>query len=132
MEEDLVALLLEESTLSALVGSKVWWSQAVQGEAPPYVTLRVISAPRDYHMQGASGLVESRVQIDCDAATYAAAKSVARAVEGALSGFKGTQGNTKFLAVFLDQERDSNEELTGTSKRMFRTSLDFLIWHGSA
>lgn len=134
MEADLMAYLLADSGLMALVKAeaqvaRVHWLQAPQGVAKPYVTLQRISGLRDTPMDGPSGIVESRVQIDCYGLKYGDAKAVARAIEALLSGAGFTSGSTWFQGCFLDAERDGYEA-DATPDKLFRTSLDFTIFHG--
>lgn len=134
MEESLVAYLMAYSGLTALIGSnpvRIYWTRAPQAVAKPYVTMQRISGNRDTHMQGVSGLVESRVQVDCYGLTYAASKGVARAVEARISGLAFTQSGTVFQVCILDAERDGYED-DATPDKLYRTSLDFIIWHKGA
>jgi hypothetical protein len=137
MEEALISYLLADSGVAALASTRLYWVQAPQNVAKPYATLQRISGLRDTPMDGPSGLVESRVQIDCYAAGtpssggYNLAKSLARAIETAISGASFTQGSTHFQGCFLDAERDGYEA-DATPDKLFRVSLDFLIFHGGA
>lgn len=134
MEESLVAYLKAYSGLTSLIGSnpvRIYWTRAPQAVAKPYVTMQRISGNRDTHMQGVSGLVESRVQVDCYGLTYAASKGVARAVEARISGLAFTQSGTVFQVCILDAERDGYED-DATPDKLYRTSLDFIIWHKGA
>jgi hypothetical protein len=131
MEESLVALLLAHAPLAALTGTRIYWLRAPQNVAAPYVVLQTVSAIPDVSHSGPSGLVAGRVQADCYGLTYASAKGAARAVSGRLSGFRGTQGGTVFDGVFKDSERDLYEDDASTDK-LFRVSMDFIIWHKGA
>jgi hypothetical protein len=123
MEEELRALLLANSGVSALVSSRIAWGERIQGTAVPDILLTVISRPRDYHMTGASNPAEYRVQADCYGKTYASAKTVSRAVDALLSGYSG--GN--FQAVFTGGERDLRSAGSNDADRLFGVSLDYLI-----
>lgn len=125
MEETIVALLLNDSAVSLIAGQRVNWSERGQGAALPAVVLHRISGVRDYHMEGASGLVQSRVQADCWASTYKDAVRLSRAVRAALSGYRA--GDTQ--GAFIDAERQSVEKEADGAQRFFRVSLDFKIWH---
>lgn len=128
MEESLIALLLAVSGVTTVVGERVHWNRIEAPAVAPYVILRTISGTRDYAMDGATGLVESRVQVDCYGSTYASAKTAARAIEAALSGYRGTQGGTEFGGVFLTAERDLVDEDESPAD-LHGVSLDFTIWH---
>lgn len=114
------------SLLTSVAGGRRYWTRKPQKDpARPFVVMQRIGGVRDYHMQGASGYVASRVQIDCYADSYDSAKSTARAVSTILSGHRGgiIQG------VFLADERDLSDADAGEVTRLFRTSLDFIIHH---
>lgn len=128
MEEALRAVLLGDAGLAALVLDRIEWVSAPQGTPYPRIEMTRISGTRDYVMQGPSGLVESRVQFDCDGLTYASCKTVARALLNKLSGFSGSQNTFYFQGCFCEGERDGFEDGLAPDK-IFRTSLDFMIWH---
>ena len=133
MEEALRSLIVANSGVTALVSSRVYWGNVPQQVATgSWVRMNVISGVRDYHMEAPSGLVQSRVQVDCVASKYSDAKLIARAIETAISGYRGTQSGIKFGGAFIDGERDTDETPTGDTVTRFMTSLDFIIWHGKA
>lgn len=127
MEEALADRLLGATALTALTGTRVYWVRAPQNVAKPYVVMNRITGIRDMKSSGPSGLVESRVQVDCWGATYSSAKSVARQVEARLSGYKGTQSSVIFDGVFLVLEHDGYSP-DDTPDKLFRVSLDFIIF----
>lgn len=129
MEAALLARLLASAGLTALVSTRINWARRVQGEGLPAVVLHRIDGHPDYHTAGASGLVESRVQVDCWGSSYKSAKAVARQVEAAVSGARFTQGAIRFDAVLIADERDSTFDETTP---IFRTSLDLMVHHASA
>jgi hypothetical protein len=133
MEEALIGYLLADSGVAALVqtGSqpgRLHWTLAPQGVSKPYATLHKVTGLRDTPMDGPSGFQESRIQIDCYGLTFASAKGLARAIEACLSGLKVTTDGIEFQGCFLDTERDGYEPEASPDK-LFRTSLDFIIFH---
>ena len=129
MEAALIAKLLATAGITALVSTRINWSRRPQGAALPAIVLQRISGTPDVHHAGASGLVVSRVQVDCWAASYGAAKGVARAVETAITAQTFTQGATRFDVILIDSERDDS---TDETTPLFRTSLDLMVHHASA
>lgn len=130
MEEALTQFLLAQAGLTALVGTspaRVTWGRRAQGSPLPAVVLHVISRTHGYTMAGDTGTRPQRIQVDCWAATYAAAKAVARQVTAALSGAKTTVGAVEFLGGFKESERDSFEQGEGADV-LHRCSMDFIIW----
>jgi len=128
MEEALIGYLLAHPAVAQAVGKRIWWVERPQGSQLPAIVLLRIDGGRDYRMAGASGLVNSRVQVDCWGNSYGDGKRGARAVVQALKGLTGTYGGIEIQAVFVDAERDFSED-AGASRRLFRTSLDFIMWH---
>lgn len=134
MEAALLAKLLANANLLDLTGTRINWLRRPQGEAIPAnkgaVVLHRIDGQPDYHHGGPSGLVVSRVQVDCWAGSYKVAKLVARAVEAAVTGFSFTQGAIRFDVILIASERDDTfEEAPNT---YFRTSLDLMVHHAAA
>lgn len=128
MEETFVALLLAHPPLSSLVATRIKWSARLQGTPLPAVVMFRVGGRRDTVMDGASGLVESRVQIDCYGRTYTEAKQVARAVIGVVNGARYPEQG--LAGLFLDAERDTHEG--EDPDPVFRTSLDVRVWHHEA
>lgn len=129
MEESLRTLLLGTAGVTAIAGTRIDWGISPQGAALPRLVLTEVGAQADTVHSGPSGLRETRVQIDCWAATFKAAKQLARAVEAALIGRRFTQGTTKFSGAFLDASRSFTDTVNGDP--LFRTSLDVRLWSGA-
>jgi hypothetical protein len=128
VEESLVALLLADAGLEALVTNRINWNVKPQASGLPAIILTEASGTPDYHAQGPSGLVESRVQVDVWGKTYGQMKTVARAVEARLSGMREISGGTQFQGAFLQSSRASFEEGSG-GVQMHRSSMDFMVHH---
>lgn len=118
MDEALRAVI--RSALGAAV--PVDWGQSAQGVPVPRVVLYRIGGSGDYTMAGPSGYRRARVQADCMGASVGSAKSLARQVVAALSGYRGGI----FLGVFLDAERDLQPE-TDRAEPVGRVALDFIV-----
>lgn len=129
MEEALTAIVLEDPGVVSAVGQRVHWGVRPQGSALPAIVFNRITGIRDYHMQGASGFVESRIQGDCYGATYTAAKEAARALIALLSGYRGIQDDIEFKGAFIDSERDLTEIDGAAPENHHRVSVDFFIKH---
>jgi len=136
MEEDLVAKLLADDGLEALVGARIYWLDRPQTDALPSITLQVISPGRTYTYAGATGLNGPRVQADCWGASYLSAKQVSRALIAAVE-MPGTRGDTVFSAAFLESAADLPPEdmpakQPGGPSKVYRVSMDFIIWNAPA
>ena len=120
MEETITTLL------ASVAGGRRYWTRAPQTAVRPFIVLNRIDGIANYHYQGASGYVSSRVQIDCYADTYTAAKALARSVEALLSGHTGGI----IQAIFLESHRDLPAADAGDVTKLFRTSIDITVHHG--
>lgn len=133
MEEALIAYLLADGPLSAAVSNRIHFVTRPQGSALPAVVMANVSGVRTYTLRSPANLTESRIQVDCWGLSFGATKMVGRRVIDAMHRLRGTHQGIVFEAAFLDTERDSfdsgSNAQTGTAERVFRTSLDFIIWH---
>ena len=131
MEEALIARMLATAGITDLVGQRVTPKRRTQGGDLPAVVLHRIDGGPDYPIHGgASGLIESRVQVDCWAESWLSAATVARAVMAALSGATFTQDGVRFDAIFVVAQRDDTDDENGTP--LFRFSLDLMVHHATA
>jgi hypothetical protein len=127
MEEAIIARLLADSGLAAIVGTRVFPGSRPQGSALPAVVMNRISGGPLYADDGEVGLEQARIQIDCWAESYGEAKLLARAVTACLSAFDGTVGATTFEFIELENERDLREGGSDAATYPFRTALDFVV-----
>ena len=133
IEKAIVFLLSDNADVNALVGSRIFPVFVPAKQPLPAVTYQQISGPRDNVMSGASGLVDTRFQINCWARKYQGAAELADLVRDALSpkndGFPKTVAGIAIEAIMLFNENDvpalygDNEEMNGFGKM-----LDFNIW----
>lgn len=131
MEEALVALLLAAAGVSAKVGTRIFWASRPQGTALPAITLTKVSGVPDYTNDGRSNLATARVQVDCEAETYLAGKTLARAVRDALDIVPTTISGCTLQGAFIDGERDLYEFDAETQEagHPFGVSLDVIVHH---
>lgn len=79
-------------------------------------------------MQGSSGYVTSRVQIDVYADTYVSAHGTAQSVVGVLSGYRGGS----IQGIFIDSQRDLTGIERGDPNELYRVSIDAIVHHVAA
>lgn len=82
MEEYLRTLLLG-------LGHPVAWGGLGSGTTLPRIMLTQVSGSEELSLNGPSGVIRGRIQVDCFGATTLQATQVAREVHGLLSGHKG-------------------------------------------
>jgi uncharacterized protein DUF3168 len=135
------AYLLDDATIAAAVDSgasaslryRVFAVRLPQGETRASIVYSRISGQGDHHMEGASGLNRTRVQIDCWAQTADAADLLARQVKERIDGYRGSilwgeDSPAEAIVVqgiFFDSEREDFDE----TANMHRSSKDYLVWY---
>lgn len=122
MEEIIRALLLADSGVSSHAGTRINFGVHPQGEPLPAVVLNTISDNEGYLIASPDGLNAARIQADCYAGTYGAAKLLSRAVSAALSGHSGNG----IKGVFHAGSRDGREGGANEAERPYRVSLDYI------
>lgn len=120
--------LLADSRVSG-VTTKIIWGQVPQGTALPYVRLNVISDPRPEHLDGYDEARVTRVQADCFAATYGAARDLAVKIIAAL-GTPATTGGVTFGRIKAEGPYDRGEDVAGVGF-VHWARLDLLVEHTS-
>lgn len=131
MEEDLVARLVADAGVSAVVDEKVSWFERARDDALPVLVLTKVSAGRDYTHGGADGLDGPRVQFDCLGRTDAEALALKRAVVACMEQ-AATVGDTLFHNAFLEGETWIAQGEQDGGEALFQLSLDFIFYHEEA
>lgn len=128
------AYLLDDATISAAVGGlRIYPIKLPQGQENASIVYSRISGQGDHHMEGASGLNRTRMQIDCWATTAGAADLLARQVKERIDGYRGSMlwGEDSpaeaivVQGIFFDSEREDYDDVA----KMYRSSKDYLIWY---
>jgi hypothetical protein len=101
-----------------------------EGTGLPYIRYQVISDPRPEHLKGYQTARQSRVQVDCFAATYGAARQLAENVIAAVDT-PGVYGTTRFGRVKAEGPMDRGEDIDGLGY-VHRLHLDLIIEHRPA
>lgn len=127
MEEAFRAVLLAESALTALVpADRLVWGDVVSGRTYPLVTLMVVDGAEGLAMTSRTGLWQGRVQIDCYAATMAAAKQISRLIVNRLHGWN-VSARPGLAGIIHLSTRDGREGSTNEADRPFRVGIDFAV-----
>ena len=117
LETKLYTLLSTTSGVTDLVGTRSYPLTAPQDAEMPFIVYTRISSGREYSLDGYSSLENPRMQIDCYAQTYSAAKGLSEAVTTAMRG-------SSTFSVSWDDPRESFEE-----DETYRISIDFSVWN---
>lgn len=122
MEEDFLDHLKASAALTGLVGSHIQWASR---DRAPSVALHLIDALPEQHLKGEAGLAFARVQIDCWAETFLAAKAIGAAVRTALPAIGLGVGDTTFLSCrVLSEDRSADGQKPNL---LHRTRIDVRV-----
>lgn len=137
MEEALFELLKTVPGMRQKVGTRIYPLELPQGCKKPAVSYQRAGGIRDYDMEGATGLVESRFFIwfygvkTGNLSGYGQAKSCRDLVVSYLSqrpGFRDIIGTTEIQSAIINDENDKRLE-GATGKSVDRVQLDCTFWH---
>ena len=112
--------------LASVAGGRRYWGRAPHTAARPYVVLNRAGGQPNYHMQGPSGFVSSRVQMDCYADKYSDVMALATSAKALVSGYAGGT----IQGIFVESERSLPAADAGEVSSVFRTSIDITVLHG--
>jgi hypothetical protein len=124
MESSLRALLTSYAPLTAIVpAARIVWNHLPQATVRPAIVLFKISGAEGVTMAGPDGLAGTTVQIDVQATGVTEMWAIRDLLIARLHGHK----DATFRGIFLQNERQTNETLTGGTL-IHRASLDFSLW----
>jgi hypothetical protein len=109
IEEAVYSRMTGFAELSALIATRLYPVLIPQEVDAPAVAYQVISSvPARSHTSFNS--TETRVQFTCQAATYANAKAVSKAVRHCWESFRGTVDGILIGSAFVENELDTGPE----------------------
>lgn len=118
--------LLDAPAVSAIIAARATWRVRPADGPLPALVLTTVSDPRPQTLKEFYPRRESRVQLDCYAATQAEVSALCDAAIAALAP-GGAFSGIKFGRANFDPVRDLGTETeTGF---VHRYSFDILIWH---
>lgn len=126
MEDDLIARLLADAALAALVGNRINYLFRVQGEPLPAISITLVAPGRAYTMSGPQGTHGTLMQFDVWAERAATALAIHNALRAVLEA-PAVVGTTIFQMGFQISRRDDVEDVAGNGE-ISRISADFYIW----
>lgn len=128
IEADIYARSQAVAGLAALVGTRFYPHRAPQNTALPYCVYSLIDSNTTHAMQSDTGLIESRWEVSCYAATDASAIAVGEHVRTAFSRYSGTPSSTLIETILLDGEDGSYDHDANLHVR----DINLIIWYQEA
>lgn len=123
------SFLLADAAIVAVVVDRVYALRIPQGVNASSIVVTRVSGPGDYHMDGPSGLISARIQIDAWAATADAATTLANLVKDRIDGYRGTMGTGgNIVTVHGVFVADLREDYDGDAE-LYRSGRDYFVHH---
>lgn len=128
IESTIYSQLVADVGVKAIIGSRAFPVVADAKSALPLLIYRRVSTEPNTALDGIRPTDSARIQVDCVAATYQAAKALADAVRTAIGGYQ-TQENGGFRTCSFQDESDEYDSPQDADEiGVFRVSQEYLIW----
>jgi hypothetical protein len=131
IEEALIAYLLTQTGLTALISDRIYPNKLPQTPKLPAIVYQKIDAPRISGFTADIGVM-SRIQTTSWASTYTGASAVQEQIRAATQNYMnqtmGGTGGVEVKNIDFDEGPDSYEDETERYEKI----IDLLIWHTEA
>jgi len=134
LEKGLRAILIADETVNGLVASRIYPQRRPTGSSLPAITYQTVFQEITEALAEQAGLRRSRVSFECTDDTYGDTKTLRNAVTAALIDYNGTISGEIIDSIRLEAAVDIDEDLEPASGSVgvFRTILDFIVFHQSS
>jgi hypothetical protein len=112
-EAVLRSALVGNTSVTAMVGTRIYPLLAPKTAALPFITWRRSGISREHTLAGPMGVPNVSVEMQSFAATYEDVREVADRVRLVLDGYGGIVNNVEVKHVSLEQESDDFVQLAG-------------------
>jgi hypothetical protein len=122
--------LLSYSTVSTIVGQRMYPDALKVNATLPAIVYYVISTERDHYLGGLLKSAHARVQIDCYSSTRTGASALAKAIrETGIDAYRGATGSYTFCGVEFDSGDEYLQEppTDGNQEHRYIVSFDCLV-----
>ncbi len=130
LEEGLVAYLAAQADIAALVGDRIRTGVARQNEQRPFLVVAPPVIEPIYSAAGGVGLAESRIEIHCEAASYAEARTLAETVRKKFKdGFQGNLGGVEVRAIYATVRGNPPRVVSGDQEGFRSVTVELQVFH---
>jgi hypothetical protein len=128
-EAVLRSALVGDTSVTAIIGSRIYPVLAPASAALPFVTWRRSGIERGQTLSGPVGLPRVSVEYSIYGATYEQARSAADAMRVVLDGYGGTADNTTVRQTSLEDESDDFVTLAGADlPPVYQVTQRYDLW----
>ena len=124
---------IADSRVTTRVGDRFRPQVLRQGDVGDGVTYRITQADSWGNLEGTPSEAQTRVQVECSAASYLASVRLSELLKDLFNGFSGTLGVDEQVTVHdctLDNEWDMVEPVVpGSDERSYVRKSDYIVTH---
>ena len=131
--EALRTKLLSYTTVSTLIGQRMYPDALVQGAQLPAVVYYITSTQRDHMLSGVGKSAHARVTLECYALTRTTCSAIEKAIrETGIDSFRGTVSGYDLDGVDFDSGDEYMQEspTDGNQEHRYIVSFDLLVHYG--
>lgn len=125
LEAALQQFLTTFPSVTAIVDTRIYPLKMPQNVRMPAATYQTVSDRTIQSHDGTSNFAYTRIRFMCWGRTFEDARELARAIKGALVGYRGMMGARWIGSIRADNELNSYNEQT----KMFDYMSDYIIGH---
>ena len=102
---------LSKTAITDLVGQRIYASRLPQNATIPAVVMRILTEQYEHNLAGLSGIVQTRVSIECYASSAETARAIATAIIwSGVDTLKGVYQSLNFRSVMVEDGRREFED----------------------
>ena len=129
-EESFYAYLQTKSSVTAIVGAKVYPVLVDPRKSLPWIGYELSSTDPYMSFAGESGYVKSSLIVTCWAASKSAARALSEALRNVLNGFRGTMGSmTRVTAMYGNEIDVVYEAEDNAANRVYGVQANLTMSH---
>jgi hypothetical protein len=121
--------LLSISAVTDIIGTRMSIMRLPQNVTLPAISYMIDNVWRVESQKGATGLVQTRMQIDHWASSMFAARELSEVTRKVLQGFRGTMGISPNVVKVSQIRFQSDLSFYHPDVNNFRVTHDYHIWH---
>lgn len=130
LREAVIAWLKSLSTLTSIVGSRVYFSAPSQISSYPCVAVKVSERSWGRNLSGADGTSTATVEIDGLGLTESSCIAIAEAIRNNFDGFRGTQSGLPILSNYYTEESDDIfDPVDGSDQHIYSALQKYRVKH---
>jgi len=127
IEAELYAYLTAQSSITNLIGSRIYPDVAPQGASIPLVVYSKQSTDRQVTLKRSVGICTARIQLDVFGSSRTVCETIVEAIRLAVDGFHGNWGTTFIHLCRLDSEQVGWDLETAKETGIHRATVDLVV-----